>query len=183
MKIEFTKGTGLNASLLESKDLDGILDLVYPVGSVYISAANTSPSTLFGGTWEQIKDKFLLSAGDTHTAGSIGGEESTTLSAAEMPVHKHDVSVTNSGAGTTGSVADHSHGTYYKNDNTIGGSGRRAGNSSDNDGISAGTAPSGGHSHSTPNHSHTISESNKGSGAPHNNMPPYLAVYVWKRTA
>ena len=183
MKIRFTKGTGLNASLIESKDLSGIIDMIYPVGAVYISAANTSPSTLFGGTWEQIKDKFLLSAGDTHAAGSTGGEETHTLSASEMPVHKHDVSVPSSGAGTTGSNGAHTHGIYYRTDNTTGSTSRRLGNSVDNDGASDSTVSAGNHTHSTPAHSHTVSESNKGSGAAHNNMPPYLAVYVWKRTA
>ena len=38
-----------------------------------MSVNNTSPATLFGGTWVQLKDKFLLGAGDTYTAGSTGG--------------------------------------------------------------------------------------------------------------
>lgn len=45
----------------------------YPVGSIYQSTSATSPSSLFGGTWEQIKDVFLLAAGNTYTAGSTGG--------------------------------------------------------------------------------------------------------------
>lgn len=45
-----------------------------PIGSVYISVSSTNPSTYFGGTWEQIKDKFLLCCGNTYTAGSTGGE-------------------------------------------------------------------------------------------------------------
>ena len=49
------------------------IDDIYPVGSIYMSVNNTSPSTLFGGTWEQIKDTFLLSAGNTYTAGNTGG--------------------------------------------------------------------------------------------------------------
>ena len=168
------------------KDMDKIQTVVnkmYPVGAVYISAVDTNPGEIFGGTWEQIKDKFLLSAGDTHTAGSSGGEETHTLSTAEMPTHKHDVSVPSSGAGTTGGIGDHTHGVYYSTDNAIGGSARRLGNSSDNNGTSASTVGAGAHSHSTPAHTHTVSESNKGSGSAHNNMPPYLTVYVFKRVA
>ena len=52
-----------------------LLDYVYPVGSVYISTASTSPASLFGGTWEQLKDRFLLGAGDSYAAGSLGGYE------------------------------------------------------------------------------------------------------------
>lgn len=46
---------------------------IFPVGSIYISVNNTNPGTIFGGTWEQIKDKFLLCSGDTYGNGSTGG--------------------------------------------------------------------------------------------------------------
>lgn len=45
----------------------------YSVGSIYISTSSTHPSSLLGGTWEQIKDVFLLSAGNTYHAGLTGG--------------------------------------------------------------------------------------------------------------
>lgn len=54
----------------------GIFDLIYPVGSLYMSVNNTSPAMLFGGTWEQIEDRFLLAAGSTYSGGETGGEES-----------------------------------------------------------------------------------------------------------
>ena len=44
----------------------------YPVGSIYLSINSTSPDELFGGTWEQIKDTFLLACGDTYAAGIYG---------------------------------------------------------------------------------------------------------------
>lgn len=69
---------------IQLKDKDGnnlypmlvkqcILDIVYPVGSIYISVNETNPGTLFGGTWEQIKDRFLL--GTTNTPGTTGGSK------------------------------------------------------------------------------------------------------------
>jgi len=50
-----------------------IIDIVYPVGSVYISVNSTSPATLFGGTWAQLKDRFLIGAGSSYSNGATGG--------------------------------------------------------------------------------------------------------------
>lgn len=46
----------------------------YPIGSIYMSFNSTEPSILFGGTQERIKDRFILAAGDSYTAGATGGE-------------------------------------------------------------------------------------------------------------
>ncbi len=88
-------------------DLDALkllmLDTIYPVGSIYMSVNNVSPSTLFGGTWEAIQDRFLLAAGSTYTAGDTGGSATHTpggilsggavgnhtLTVAETPAHTH----------------------------------------------------------------------------------------------
>lgn len=79
-----------------------LIDLIYPIGSYYISDNSVSPATRFGGTWEQIKDRFILAAGDTYTGGDTGGTaththsftavgtvENHTLTIAEMPRHLH----------------------------------------------------------------------------------------------
>ena len=120
---------------------------IYPIGSIYISAADTSPATLFGGTWEQIKDTFLLAAGDTYAAGATGGEATHTLTVDEMPPHNHNFNSELSGkeGGTIAGIKV-SYGTAY-------------------------------------NHAETQGIFNTGGGQSHNNMPPYLAVYVWQRTA
>lgn len=68
-----------------------IVDLVYPVGSIYMSASQAEPSTLFGGTWQRLKDCMLMAAGDTYAAGDTGGAAAHTLTAQEMPSHKHTV--------------------------------------------------------------------------------------------
>lgn len=125
----------------------GILDYVYPIGSIYMSVNATDPGTLFGGTWQQIKDTFLLSAGDTYNAGDTGGEAEHTLTKSEMPSHTHAFYYYNSSG-------DKSFGYNYGNKGTQ----------------SAESTPSGG----------IVAT---GGGDPHNNMPPYLAVYVWQRTA
>ena len=142
--------------------LNGILELVYPKGAIYISTVATDPSVLFGfGTWEQIKDTFLLASGSKYIAGSTGGEAYHTLTVQEMPVHSHTVDA-------------HSHAIGLDNDTTIGTYGWSLHVNANGNSVTGAqkTVTSG---TSSPN-TNTI-----GSGVAHNNMPPYLAVYVWKR--
>lgn len=73
----------------ESIETTYLLKVVYPVGSIYMSVNSTSPATLFGGTWEQIKDRFLLAYGDTYENGETGAEATHTLTIAEIPPHFH----------------------------------------------------------------------------------------------
>lgn len=62
-----------------------LMDIVYPVGSVYISFHSTSPASSIGGTWSQITGKVLRASTNTNT----GGEDTHTLSIDEMPAHNH----------------------------------------------------------------------------------------------
>lgn len=57
----------------------------HPIGSYYWSSVNTNPSELFGGEWEQIKDRFVLAAGDTYSAGGTGGEKEVSLIPDNIP--------------------------------------------------------------------------------------------------
>ena len=124
-----------------------LLDYLHPVGSIYQSTDPTSPADLFGGTWEQIKDRFLLAAGDSHAAGSTGGEEEHVLTAAEM--------------------ANHTHGYDYTGQSiTEGVNAIRLYNAA-----------------STQYNAYTGKATSNCGGQAHNNMPPYLAVYTWRRTA
>lgn len=89
--------TGLNTK--NTSDTNSVfyklMKLIYPVGSLYWSANSTNPSTLFGGTWVQIKDRFVLACGDTYkTVGATGGASSVTLSVDNMPSHNHSMSHT-----------------------------------------------------------------------------------------
>lgn len=83
-----TANSALNVANTKVSTND-LFDLIYPVGSIYLSVNNTSPSTLFGGTWTQIKDTFLLGAGDDYTLGDTGGEATHTLTVNEIPSHNH----------------------------------------------------------------------------------------------
>lgn len=75
-----------------------MLDVFYPVGSVYISSQPTDPGTLFGGTWTRIKDSFILAAGDSYAVGATGGAASVTLTKEQMPKHTHKVKYTGGNA-------------------------------------------------------------------------------------
>lgn len=66
-----------------------LIDLIYPVGSIYMSVNSTSPATLFGGTWSQLQDRFLLGAGSAYTNGNTGGATTVTLTTSQIPAHKH----------------------------------------------------------------------------------------------
>lgn len=204
-----------------------VVDLIYPVGSIYMSVASTSPATLFDGTtWEQLKDKFLLGAGDTYTAGDTGGNASHTLTTSEMPSHNHTftgsaVDTGNQSEGhthtytdyyatTTGGtaisvaqLASHSHtGTLWRQESGYGQI--TPGSVTTANKANTGTVDSNGsnnsHTHSgantsttrtsngiSANHTHSVTASgtvgNSGDGTAFSILPPYLAVYMWKRTA
>lgn len=128
------------------------IDDIYPIGAIYISVNNTNPATLFGGTWEQIQDRFLLSAGNTYTAGATGGEATHKLTVNEIPDHWHEAS-----ASTNKEPA------IYPNWGSLTGWGLTAQ-----------------YLNGTGGAWHT---GGAGGGQAHNNMPPYLVVYMWKRTA
>lgn len=115
---------------------------IFPVGYIYISVSEVSPASLFGGTWERMKDYFLLASGDAYAPGSTGGEAAHTLVVSELP----SVEVwTPGGFGTGSDVGINTSfdaGSYYG-----------------------------------------IYSERMGLGMAHNNMPPFLAVYMWKRVA
>ena len=137
-----------------------ILLSAYPVGALFMSTANISPATLFGGTWERIKDTFLLASGDTYTAGATGGEATHTLTETELPEIDGEFATAVVGQHTNKGVKGHAYGTNF------------------------GTFTSGGVTGTDITNETQYGYGYKfGNGQPHNNMPPYLAVYVWKRTA
>ena len=145
------------------------LPMVYPVGSIYMSVNNTNPATLFGfGTWEQIKDTFLLSAGDTYTAGATGGEATHTLTVDEMPSHAHDArtaTINGGWSGNSGNMLNRRLNAYFEDNQYRSFSYDARANIAHIERVTTGDT------------------SETGGGQAHNNMPPYLVVYMWKRTA
>ena len=166
---------------------NGILDKIYPVGSIYMSTSSTNPSTYFGGTWSAWGSGRVpvgVSSGDSDfgSAEKTGGSKTHTLSANEMPSHKHTV---DGGSCDISSSGEHYHYGFFRNDISSSGSAEvlcTTGNSNkDGTANSAITTTSGKHTHTVPNHSHNVS--NTGGGQAHNNLQPYITCYMWKRTA
>ena len=141
-KITDEAAEELWAALTPKIDRGQLLDLVYPVGSIYIAYHHTSPAELFGGTWTRMQDCFLWACAASESIGETGGEKTHVLTVNEMPSHRHDVAY----AGTSGN-------SYGFADST--------------------SASSSGMKRT----------SYTGGGAAHNNMPPYVSVAVWRRTA
>ena len=84
---------------------------LYPVGSVYISFNSADPSTLFGGTWQRLKDTFLLVNGDSYAPNTTGGSATKTIAVSNMPSHNHSVNSSGSHThtATTSTAGNHSH--------------------------------------------------------------------------
>ena len=129
------------------------IDDIYPIGSIYFSINNVNPSNFFGGIWEQIKDKFLLSSGDTYKSGSTGGESNHILDINEIPRHNHTIDFYSSNWSDT--VLKDTNAAMWGN------WGKK----------NIRTA--------YPWNESAFA----GKGLAHNNMPPYLTVNVFKRIA
>lgn len=161
-----------------------IFDLIYPIGSIYMSMNNTNPSVIFGGTWEQIQDTFLLAASDAYEVGSTGGEAETTLETNHMPSHSHDRGTMN----ITGTLSINDDSDNAGVDASMTGDGAIEGTNGSGWGSNVSTdAGNGAWGIGTgftfdASKSWTGRTSEEGGAQPHNNMPPYLAVYMWKRT-
>lgn len=151
------KKENISAPILE------ILDAVYPVGSIYIATVATNPATLFGfGTWAAFgagRTIVGLDAGQTEfdTVEETGGAKTHTLLTAEMPSHTHTQN-------------PHNHTVDF------------------NDlwrwqaWTSGSSAYGFRYDGALPTSSETAVNQNTGGGGAHNNLQPYIVVYMWKRT-
>lgn len=156
---ELKNGIGPDAYAIYQQVLAAVVERDHPVGSLYISNDPTSPASLFGGTWERIKDRFILAAGDTYAAGSTGGEAAHALNVKEAPTHHHvQYAFTNDG-----------------NANPV--------ISTKESGELLGAIQPTPYNYGSQKGNKYLCTQDSGDSMPHNNMPPYIAMYVWRRIA
>ena len=152
---EFQHLNGVTSAIQTQIDTKTTIASVYPVGSIYINATNsTNPGTLLGfGTWVAFGSGRVMvgldsSDGDFNSAEETGGSKTHTLTTSELPSHSHSISYTQSGEGGVNVSPNFFAGIKFN---------------------------------STGAQTHTTNST--GSGSAHNNVQPYIVVYMWKRTA
>lgn len=156
-----------------NKETGTSFDDIYPVGSVYTTFdVGFNPNTNFSGTWSLLTaGKMLLSADPEGTgytkSGMTGGAETVTLTTSQIPAHKHTVTIDSGGA--------HTHRVGWDSDG--GGGSSRLTVHQDGYSGAEGNSPT----NSTGAHKHTAKCANAGSGSAHNNMPPYITAFMWRR--
>jgi hypothetical protein len=167
-KVEIRGGSSLFKEIMKAT-----MEMVYPVGSVYTNAGvNTNPSTLLGfGTWTAYASgRVLVGVNPTDPAfdqlEEIGGSKDAIA-----------VSHTHTFSGTTTVNGNHQHSTSIAYDSTGGGNVSFGQMQYDN--------PSLIYTSANGDHSHTYSgtTASTGSSGANANLPPYITVYMWKRTA
>ncbi len=171
------------------------LNDVYPVGSIYMSVNATDPSSLFEGTtWQQIAGgRCLIGADANYKAGTMGGDATVTLALNQIPAHGHTATAGSNGTHKhnrgsmeiTGSLCQGNYennftsGAFYQ-DGSMGGPCAHKGDWRYLAKFQASRAWTG-ETSEEGNHTHSVTINSAGGGQAHNNMQPYLVVYIWKR--
>jgi len=165
--------------------------VMYPVGSIYTSVVNTNPTTYFGGTWTSFASGRTLVGVDTgqtefDTVEKTGGAKTHTLITAEMPSHTHIQDSHNHTQNAHNHTQDpHKHTLIFATNTGASGDKIPTSNNilagTDSDSVENTTATN--QATTATNQATTATNQNTGGGSAHNNLQPYITVYMWKRTA
>lgn len=147
-----------------------LLDLVYPVGSLYISREPTSPAALFGGGWFQLSDVLIAAQGpnmgDVNTGGDTSPTGSFYIGVNNLPAHSHAITINRGG--------QHQHDIKYQSNAERTGTWWQPVTTNAEGTSSSFTNLSGAHTH-------TATCANVGNGERY--MPYHANYYMWRRTA
>lgn len=175
-----------NSILVNNQNSNLNFDSIYPIGSIYMSVNDINPNVLFEGTtWEKITDRFLMGAGNKYSLGSTGGVENHTHTSA---AHSHTSAAHSHGAGNLAAAINFEAQTgIYTRWTTACGAFQATGlkqakevvNSSSSSRSEA-TVVYGTTASATPGATGTTTPGNTGSSS---NIPPYLAINIWKRVS
>ena len=163
--------------------VNNIVDIIYPIGSIYMSVNNVNPNILFGGQWEQLKDRFLLGSGDTYTGGATGGSADAVVvkhNHTQNP-HNHTQNAHSHSPGSGRSFMTAPTGSAWNEivGSNISGSGYHYVVTQDKKNYNVYVAGSG--NATATNQQQTATNKESGEDGTGKNMPPYLTVYMWKR--
>lgn len=199
----------LNKKLSSALDqLNRLAGQLYPVGSIYMNVNNVEPSAIFGGSWERMPSgRMLVNSGDGFDLGQVGGEKEHKLAEDEMPSHQHNLNTNISF--TVPNAGDHYHaiGTIIDNNGQFitsdsnrsmrngfklpeskywtNWNGSQHNNNrvqrTDNESYNLFTSINKQTGISSISKDINANTSSIGKNQPHNNMPPYIVVNMWKR--
>lgn len=185
--LEVGMDTTIDGKLnFESQARKSIFELMYPVGSIYMSTVSTNPATLLGfGTWEQINGRFLYCTTTSKTTGGAssvsytpsGSVDYHALTVNEMPSHKHLIYQDANGSGSRFAVVTNYGDAGGQQINKLSSSG--VSNLWPNSGDNAKGLVNADYTGSGWGHNHGFS----GTQATIDTMPPWFSVYCWHRTA
>ena len=185
----------LNKKLSTALDqLNRLAGQLYPVGSIYMNVNNVEPSTIFGGSWERMPSgRMLVNSGDGFNLNEVGGEKEHRLTEDELASHSHGggemagghthtrgtMDITGDFIGALQGNFDYGvHGAFYHERLEVVGPASNKGDPRQRVWFKASKSWTGETSESGA-HTHNFLPSGK--NQPHNNMPPYIVVNMWKR--
>ena len=85
------RNNGFTGKMADFKKNMGQINIPYRVGQIYLTLSPTSPASTFGGSWTQIKDRFIIASGSSYANGATGGAATHTLTVQEMGAHNHSI--------------------------------------------------------------------------------------------